>query len=285
MLTSAAAAAVIVAGAYAIRSYNMDASKDERKVFGRGPSFTSLRVHSVENINHDTKRLRFSLPNKNVSSGLGLTSAVLTFSKPSGHLLPVVRPYTPTNNLDEPGYLDLVVKRYPKGKASNHLHSLKPGQSLFFLAAIQGYQWKRNAFSHITLVAGGAGITPMYQLIQGIFNDPKETTKVTLVHGINSDEDAIFRAEFAKYEEDFPERFNVVHTASHPVEASPFRKGYITGDLIREANEKLGGKSDKVFVCGPPAMEAALVGKSAPCGAGGGILGQLGFSRGQIFKF
>jgi NAD(P)H-flavin reductase len=33
------------------------------------------------------------------------------------------------------------------------------------------------------MVAGGTGITPMYQLIRAIFNNPNEKTKVTLVYG------------------------------------------------------------------------------------------------------
>jgi cytochrome-b5 reductase len=44
-----------------------------RKVFGRGPAFVSLPLESEEQVNHDTKRLRFSLPNSTDISGLSLT--------------------------------------------------------------------------------------------------------------------------------------------------------------------------------------------------------------------
>ena len=62
---------------------------------------------------------------------------------------------------DEPGYLELLVKKYPNGRASSHLHSLNPGDKLLFAAALKGYSWKPNSYSHITLIAGGAGITPI----------------------------------------------------------------------------------------------------------------------------
>lgn len=44
-----------------------------RPVFGRGPAFVSLPLESSEQVNHDTKRLRFSLPNSTDVSGLTLT--------------------------------------------------------------------------------------------------------------------------------------------------------------------------------------------------------------------
>lgn len=53
---------------------DVDADANEpRKVFGRGPAFVSLPLQSEEQVNHDTKRLRFSLPNSTDISGLSLT--------------------------------------------------------------------------------------------------------------------------------------------------------------------------------------------------------------------
>ncbi|KAL3418419.1 oxidoreductase NAD-binding domain-containing protein [Phlyctema vagabunda] len=269
---------------YGVYSYSTkNFSKTEApKTFGTGPSFVSLRLNSIELLNHDTKKFRFDLPTTNSVSGLTLTSAVLTFSRPLGRVFPVIRPYTPTSDLNEPGYLDLVVKQYPNGKASSHIHSLQPGDSLFFLAAIKAYPWKLNECSHITLLAGGAGITPMYQLIQGILNNPEEKTKITLVFGINTDADALFRDRFQQYEQEFPDRFKVFYTVTNPGPSSPYRKGRITEPLLRQIIGEHQEKTNKVFVCGPPAMEQSLLGSDR---TSGGILGELGFTKDQIFKF
>jgi cytochrome-b5 reductase len=59
----------------------------------------SVRLESSELVNHDTKRLRFTLPDKTQSTGLTLTSAVLTISWPKGSWIPTIRPYTPVNDL------------------------------------------------------------------------------------------------------------------------------------------------------------------------------------------
>lgn len=43
------------------------------KAFGSNPSFISLTLGSSELLNHDTKRLRFKLPERDAVSGLPLT--------------------------------------------------------------------------------------------------------------------------------------------------------------------------------------------------------------------
>ncbi|KAI0376021.1 NADH-cytochrome b5 reductase [Hypomontagnella monticulosa] len=250
-----------------------------KKAFGAGPAFLSLELESTEAVNHNTKRLRFKLPDPETVSGLTLTSALLTFAWPKGSTLPVLRPYTPINALDEPGALELLVKRYPNGKQSTHLHSLQPGDSLRFITRIPGYNWQPNQHSEIMLIAGGAGITPAYQLIRGILQNPNDHTKVTLVFGVNTDDDLLLKKEFGDYETHFPGRFKAIYTVSQPVEGSPLRKGYVTKELLEEVAPRSG--DCKVFVCGPPPMENALVGSRRQPG----ILQELGYRKDQIHKF
>ncbi|KAF4822512.1 NADH-cytochrome b5 reductase 2 [Colletotrichum siamense] len=251
------------------------------KVFGAGPAFVSLPLESSEQVNHNTKKLRFKLPQRDAVSGLSLTSAVLTMSWPEGRWFPVARPYTPVQPLDDAGYLELMVKKYPDGKQSTHLHSLAPGQKLLFAAALKGHQWKPNSYPHVTLIAGGAGITPIYQLAQGILRNPQDKTAITLVFGVNSDQDVLLKKEFEEFEREFPGRFRAVYTVSNPVAGSPYRKGYVTKQLLEEVAPVPKTAETKVFVCGPPAMEAALIGKrTAP-----GILQELGYRKDQIHQF
>lgn len=42
-------------------------------VFNGRPGFTSLRLHSVQTVNHNTKRLVFAFFDENARSGLSLT--------------------------------------------------------------------------------------------------------------------------------------------------------------------------------------------------------------------
>ncbi len=65
-----------LAYAYFRRSVHADTNAP-RKVFGSGPAFVSLPLESSEAVNHDTKRLRFSLPNPDDVSGLSLTCKLI----------------------------------------------------------------------------------------------------------------------------------------------------------------------------------------------------------------
>ncbi|RAH53414.1 NADH-cytochrome B5 reductase [Aspergillus piperis CBS 112811] len=205
---------------------------------------------------------------KSVFSGLGFTTlrlqstkndaALLAITHPEGSWLPTIRPYTPISDLDEPGHIELMVKKYPDGKASGYLHSLRPGDSLTFATSLKGYQWKQNELSHAYLLAGGAGVTPIYQLIKGILKDPQDRTKLTLIFGANSEEDLLLKEELDRYATEFPDRFNYIYTVSRPkAENSPYRTGYIDEELLR-STFKESTQNTKVFICGPPAMEDSL---------------------------
>lgn len=52
-------------------------------------------------------------------------------------------------------------------------------------------------YCHITLIAGCAGITPIYQLIQGVLRNPEDSTKITLGFGVNCDADVTKYTSFS----------------------------------------------------------------------------------------
>ena len=76
---------------------------------------------------------------------------------------------------------------------STHLHNMVPGQRLDFKGPLPKYPWAPNKHEHIALVAGGTGITPMYQLIRAIFDNPEDKTKVTLVFGNVTENDILLK--------------------------------------------------------------------------------------------
>ncbi|PYI16447.1 ferredoxin reductase-like protein [Aspergillus japonicus CBS 114.51] len=252
-----------------------------RPVFSRfGP--TTLRVQAVQEVNHNTKKLVLAYPDPEARSGLQPISSLITLTHPPGRWLPLPRPYTPISDLDEKGHLTLLIKKYPHGRASSYLHALQPGDSLTVLTARRGYQHsKPNQFSHVYLLAGGAGITPCYQLIRTILQDPAETTKLTLLFGGNTEADLVLREELEAFVRRFPERLRVVYTVSRGREGKgEVREGRIDEALLRENLLNNEGRV-KVFVSGPPGMEKALIGGKGE----EGVLQKLGFGREQIHQF
>lgn len=127
---------------------------------GGDQGFIDLKLESVEEINHNTKKFRFALPNADDVSGLQIASALLTKYKGPEMEKPVIRPYTPTSDEDARGYIDLLIKKYPGGAMSTHMHDMKPDQRLEFKGPIPKYAWSPNKHDHIALIGGGTGITP-----------------------------------------------------------------------------------------------------------------------------
>jgi cytochrome-b5 reductase len=69
-----------------------------KKAFtGGDQGFVSLLLKDVQDINHNTKKFIFHLPEDDMVSGLAVASALLTKFVPEGEKA-VLRPYTPTND-------------------------------------------------------------------------------------------------------------------------------------------------------------------------------------------
>ena len=188
---------------------------------------------------------------------------------------------------DEPGVITFMIKRYPNGKASGRMHEFQPGQQMTFAGPIKGYDWSPNKHSHIGLIAGGAGITPIYQLARGILENPEDKTKISLVFGVNSEQDVLLKHEFEEYERRFPDRFKAHYTVSNAPADSTYTKGYVDKDLLEKTLPRPGtGENIKLFLCGPPKMEEAFLGKNGWFSSGSkGILSDLGYDKGQVFQF
>ncbi|KAG6367994.1 hypothetical protein INS49_002194 [Diaporthe citri] len=260
----------------------------KKALTGGDQGFLSLKLDDVEIVNHNTKKFRFKLPEDDMVSGLEVASAILTKFKPEGDAKPVLRPYTPTSDEGTKGYIELIVKKYPDGPMSSHLHTLVPGQRLDFKGPLPKYPWSENKHEHIALVAGGTGVTPMYQLCRAIFNNPNDKTKVTLVFGNITEDDILLKKEFQELENTYPQRFRAFYLLDQPPKDWAGGKGFINKELLKTV---LPGPKDgnvKVFVCGPPGLYKAISGpKVSPKDQGEltGILAELGYTKDQVYKF
>lgn len=171
---------------------------------------------------------------------------------------------------------------------SEHLHDMVPGQRLDFKGPIPKYPWSPNKHNHIALIAGGTGITPMYQLTRAIFKNPEDTTKVTLVFGNVTEDDILLKKEFEQLEQQYPQRFRAFYTVDTPPKSWPYGTGHITKELLQQVIPGPKEENIKLFVCGPPGMYKALSGpKKSPADQGEleGILKELGYSKEQVYKF
>lgn len=249
--------------------------------------FTEMKLQSSEQVNHNVKRLTFSLPTETSVTGLAPITSLLTRHTPEGAWIPVFRPYTPVSDNDVPGTVTFMIKRYEGGKGSTKMHSLKPGDSMLFKPLVE-FEYKPNEHKSILLIAGGSGITPLYQLTRNILRNPEDKTKVTLVYANNSEQDILLRKEFDEYEKQYPGRFQKLFTVSKKTGTdSDVQEGYVSKAMIDSVSND--GKFDFVCVSGPPKQVEAVAGAKGlggwTQGSMGGVLAQLGYTKDNVRKF
>ncbi|EIN14232.1 cytochrome-b5 reductase [Punctularia strigosozonata HHB-11173 SS5] len=266
-------------------------SKDPISVFD-SKEFRDFKLKRTEPCNHNTTKYVFELP-ENAPSKLPVSSCVLFRASDAESLQtkdgkPVVRPYTPTSPSDLPGEMEFIVKRYENGAMSQYLHTLKPGDSLAIKGPLLKFPYKMNEYDEIGMVAGGSGITPMYQVLQHALADPSNKTKFTLLFGNVEERDILLKEEFDKLKKKHPDTFEIIHVLGTPPEGWKGPSGFITKELMQK---HFGGpeKQDKIkiLVCGPPAQVAAVAGKKEGMKQGplGGALKELGYEESQVFKY
>ncbi|KAH7208542.1 hypothetical protein DER44DRAFT_862855 [Fusarium oxysporum] len=261
---------------------------ESKKAFTGGEQgFLSLQLADVETVNHNTKRLRFKLPEPDQVSGLTVASAIFAKYEAPEDKRPILRPYTPIEE-DEEGFLNLLVKKYPGGLMSAHIHNLVPGQHLDIMGPLPKYSWNENKHEHIALIGGGTGINPLYQLARAIFSNPNERTKVTLILGNVTEEDILLKEKLDQLEKTYPERFRAFYVLSQPSKEWTGGKGRISKDLLQTTLPDPKSENIKLFVCGPPGLMKAISGDMAnPVEQGelSGVLHELGYTKNQVHKF
>ena len=174
------------------------------------------------------------------------------------------------------------------GPMSNHIHGLEIGDVLSCKGPIPTYPWSASKHKDVVFLAGGTGITPMYQLIRKIFNDPQDKTKVVLLFGNISQDDIVLRDELETIRNQNSNSFKIVHILDKSATERTFETGYIRTEMLRATLPAPGQKDLKIFVCGPAGMYQSISGmKSGPQAQGKltGILADLGYSENEVHKF
>ncbi|KAI5193661.1 cytochrome-b5 reductase [Aureobasidium subglaciale] len=295
---SPAAVGLAAAAGAGVVAFNMSkpysSPAEPKKSLGQKPvfpafGFVNLTLAEARMVNHDTRELKFKLPEDEAASGLSPVSSLLTRHTAAGSWFPTLRPYTPISTPDSP-YITLLVKQYPNGRASTHLHKLEPGQTLS-VKSIPELSYKQNQYKHLVLVAGGAGITPMFQALRSVLDNPEDKTRVSLVYANKTEPDILLKTELDDLASRYPQRFTTTYVVNDSrVTDKSLEKGYVTKDILSKAlPAEIDGDDIKIMVCGPPAMLNAVAGAKGGMGWAqgklGGMLKDLGFTEKQVHKF
>ncbi|XP_019311744.2 NADH-cytochrome b5 reductase 2 [Panthera pardus] len=257
-----------------------------------------LPLIEKEQISHNTWRFRFGLPSPDHVLGLPVGNYIHLLARIDGVL--VVRAYTPVSSDDDQGFVDLIIKIYFKnvhpnypegGKMTQYLENMKIGDTVFFRGptgrlfyhepgkfSIKPHKTsepEEKVVSHLGMIAGGTGITPMLQLIRHITKNPDDRTRMSLIFANQTEEDILVRKELEEVARTHPEQFSLWYTLDRPPVGWKYSSGYITANMIKE-HLPPPGQSTFILVCGPlPLIQTAAHPN----------LEKLGYTKDMIFTY
>ncbi|EAU29260.1 cytochrome b5 [Aspergillus terreus NIH2624] len=226
-------------------------------------------------------RFVFQLPRKSDAIGLPVGQHVAIRATIDGQS--VSRSYTPTSNNLDLGRLELVIKCYPDGLLTGkYLAHLKIGDKVEFRGPKGAMRYKKGLCNKVGMIAGGTGITPMYQLIRAICEDDSDTTEIYLIYANRSEEDILLREELEAFAVAYPKSFKIWYMLDNPPSNWQYGKGYVTPPVMREHLPPPSPET-KIMLCGPPGMVNAS--KKSLAGLGFQTPGQVSKMTDQIFCF
>lgn len=224
--------------------------------------------------------LVFALPHKESILGLPTGQHVALRATINGGT--VSRSYTPISNNTDLGRVELLIKTYPNGLMTQHLAQLPVGSTIDIRGPKGAMKYSTEYARRIGMIAGGTGITPMYQLIRAICEDETDRTQISLLYANNTEADILLREELETFARKFPAKFRLRYVLSRPAEGWKGDRGFVTKDMIEDHIGTVAAE-DKVLLCGPPPMVTAM--KKTLQGLGWTMPGAVAKATDQVFLF
>ncbi|XP_040999522.1 NADH--cytochrome b5 reductase 1-like, partial [Juglans microcarpa x Juglans regia] len=218
--------------------------------------FNEFKLVKKTQLSHNTARFRFSLPTPTSILGLPVGQHIICRGK-DNQGEEVTRPYTPITLDSNVGYFELVVKMYPMGKMSHHFRELQEGDYLPVKGPKGLFNYKPGQARAFGMLAGGSGITPMFQLIRAILENRKDKTNVHLIYANVTLDDILLKEELDAFARNFPNRFKVFYVLNQPPVPWNGGVGFITKEMI-QTHCPAPAPDVQILRCGPPAMNKAM---------------------------
>lgn len=217
--------------------------------------YKSLPLIQKHRVSPNVFRFVFGLPEPTDVVGIPIGQHAAIKANIDGQ--PISRSYTPiSNNLDR-GRMELLIKCYPDGKLTGkYLANLEVGDEVLFRGPKGAMKYSPGMCKKIGMIAGGTGITPMYQLIRAICEHETDTTEISLIYANRTEEDILLRDELEAFARRYPKNFKLWYMLDTPPADWAYGSGFVTPAVMAE---QLPGPSDDtaIMLCGPPGMVAA----------------------------
>ncbi|KAK7064466.1 NADH-cytochrome b5 reductase [Favolaschia claudopus] len=206
-------------------------------------------------ISPNTAIYRFSLPRANDYLGLPVGQHISISAEINGK--DIMRSYTPISSDDQKGSFDLLIKSYEKGNISRHFSLLQLGQNIRVKGPKGNFEYTPGLTGALGMIAGGSGITPMYQIVNAVLKNPSDTTKLSLIYANVNEEDILMKTELDALASKHGDRFKLYYVLNNPPAGWTGGVGFVSKEQI-ETHLPASTHDAKILMCGPPPMMTAM---------------------------
>jgi ferredoxin-NADP reductase len=163
----------------------------------------------------------------------------------------MIRSYSISSSPNEREYVELSVKREPRGAVSRHIDDLVDvGGEIEAGGPVGKFTFTGTEADSIVLLSAGVGITPM-MCISRYLTERSWPGDIFFIYACRTQADFIFENAIAALERRNP-KLHVVVTISNPGPEWKGAKGRISKELLMQAVPDLAAR--RIHLCGPPPM-------------------------------
>ncbi|KAM5550449.1 hypothetical protein ABKV19_027552 [Rosa sericea] len=237
-------------------------------------NFKDFKLVKRTQLSHNVAKFKFELPTSTSILGLPIGQHISCRGK-DGQGEEVIKPYTPTTLDSDVGYFELVIKMYPQGRMSHHFREMRVGDHLAVKGPKGRFKYEPGQVRAFGMLAGGSGITPMFQVARAILENPKDKTRVHLIYANVTYEDILLKVcviyssafgvalwiylldELDGLARTYPDRFQIYYVLNQPPEVWDDGVGFVSKEII-QTHLPAPGPDIQILRCGPPPMNKAM---------------------------
>ncbi|KAJ6120699.1 Eukaryotic molybdopterin oxidoreductase [Penicillium sp. IBT 18751x] len=256
----------------ALESNASTVSDESRPVFLQSRAWSKIKLSEVKNVSWDTRIFVFDLEHGNQTLGLPIGQHLMIKVPDPITKEAIIRSYTPISATNMEGKMELLVKIYfpsdtiPGGKMTMALNKLSLGAEIECKGPTGRFEYlghgrvllngKERKVRSFKMICGGTGITPIFQVLRAVMQDPQDPTACVVLDGNRLEEDILCKTELDAYVAVDSRKCTVVHTLTKGSEDWKGRRDRISEKLLME--HATPGEESMALLCGPEAMEKSV---------------------------
>ena len=247
-------------------------SDEPRAAFLQSKVWSKAILYGKKTVSWDTRIFTFKLDHAEQKLGLPVGQHLMVRLHDPVTREAIIRSYTPISEINDQGFMDMLVKVYfakngsQGGKMSVAMDSLPIGHFIEMKGPIGKFEYKGRGLCKISerekhvknfvMICGGSGITPIYQVFRAVMRDVEDETKCIVFDGNRLLEDILCKDELDVLSQGNDHKCKILHTLTQGPEDWTGLRGRVTGELVLQHCSR--NEDTLVLICGPEALEKAM---------------------------